>query len=290
MTLATIPTSNPEHAWIESEIVKLQVDKGASATNAAVVERASAASDTSPSTAESIIGLSIGLVLALILVGLREAIDARVHSDAEVEAILSVPVLATIRSLPKNARLVTVGTHAALHGDAYAVLAARVATQDARSRGMLLAVTSAVASEGKTTTASNLGVALARRGNRVLIVDFDFRRSTLGRTFGIPADASGAVYVLDGIASIESALWQVDISGKAPVATPFMAPIRVAEPTEVPSVYQRAGEMAGEATGEASVWDTQVTSAPPAAPRAPYWSSPPARPLRRADDEQGAQL
>jgi Mrp family chromosome partitioning ATPase len=46
-------------------------------------------------------------------------------------------------------------------------------------------VTSAVAGEGKSTTVANLGVAFAQAGRKVLLVDLDFRRSSLARFFGI---------------------------------------------------------------------------------------------------------
>jgi Mrp family chromosome partitioning ATPase len=40
-------------------------------------------------------------------------------------------------------------------------------------------VTSAGASQGKSTTIANLAVALARNGVRVILVDLDLRRPTL---------------------------------------------------------------------------------------------------------------
>ncbi len=52
----------------------------------------------------------------------------------------------------------------------------------------MLAVTSAISREGKTTTAANLGVAAARRGANVLVADFDFRKPTLGRAFELPGN------------------------------------------------------------------------------------------------------
>jgi Mrp family chromosome partitioning ATPase len=53
------------------------------------------------------------------------------------------------------------------------------------ARGYRLMVTSAVAGEGKSTTVANLGVAFAQAGRKVLLVDLDFRRSSLARFFGI---------------------------------------------------------------------------------------------------------
>jgi succinoglycan biosynthesis transport protein ExoP len=65
-----------------------------------------------------------------------------------------------------------------------------------------LLVTSAAPSEGKTTVACNLAIALAQTGLRVCIVDCDLRRPRLHRIFGRQADI-GLTSVLVGDAKIE---------------------------------------------------------------------------------------
>ncbi len=50
----------------------------------------------------------------------------------------------------------------------------------------VVAVTSAIAGEGKTTSCSNLAINLAATGRKkVLLIDLDFRKSDLGRSFNI---------------------------------------------------------------------------------------------------------
>ncbi len=50
--------------------------------------------------------------------------------------------------------------------------------------------------EGKTITAANLAVAIARRGSNVILADFDFRKPGVAETFGLPEDAPGAIHVM----------------------------------------------------------------------------------------------
>ena len=61
--------------------------------------------------------------------------------------------------------------------DALLILAAEnVRFADPKQRLRVLAVTSALPQEGKSTTTCNLGVVLAQGGNRTLIADADMRR------------------------------------------------------------------------------------------------------------------
>ena len=185
--------------------------------DATLVDRATSASKTRPTPIkDGILGAAIGLVVALLIVAAREAIDTTIRSEGEVEDILGAPVLASVRKLPRRTRLVTYGRHETLFGDTYALLAATIAQGAETPR--VLAVTSALSSEGKTTTAANLAVALARRGQRVIAADFDFRKASLGEVFDIPRDAAGTLQVLARTIPTPAAVWEVSLEGPKPEA------------------------------------------------------------------------
>ena len=192
-------------------------------TDATVVDEAGSAGKTRPTPVrDAILGASIGLLIALLLVAAREAIDTRVRNESDVEDILGRPVLATVRSLPRRTRMVTYGRHEAAYGDTYALLAATLAQGIEPGTPHVLAVTSAVSSEGKTTTAANLAVAFARRGNRVILADFDFRKPALAGLFDLPRNARGTLQVLAGTAAPAEITWQVPLEGRRPEATPVV--------------------------------------------------------------------
>src|SRR5205823_13627098 len=75
-------------------------------------------------------------------------------------------------------------------------------------------VTSAVEQEGKSTTIANLGVALARAGKRVVLVDLDLRRPFLDRFFDI--DGPGVTQVALGHVELEAALQKIAIADPTP--------------------------------------------------------------------------
>jgi tyrosine-protein kinase len=188
--------------------------------DATLVDRATSAGKTRPTPVkDGLLGAAIGLVVALLLVAAREAIDTTVRSEGDVEDILGAPVLASVRSLPRRTRLVMFGRHETDFGDTYALLAATIAQGATTPR--VLAVTSAISSEGKTTTAANLAVALARRGQRVILADFDFRKASLGALFEIPRDTPGTLQVLADVVPTPRAVWEVALEGRTAISTPL---------------------------------------------------------------------
>jgi Mrp family chromosome partitioning ATPase len=217
--LNSLPPNDPARTDLRSILNKLDAADTAN-RDAQVVASAQSAGKTSPAPVkDSLLGFSIGLVIALLVVGLREAIDTTVRSEADVEELLSAPVLATVRSLPRRARIVTYGRHETAFADTYALLAANLAQSRAQHKKTVVALTSAVSREGKTTTAANLAVALARRGTSVVLADLDFRRPALSELFSIPKAAPGVLQILAGSASLDDCLWSVTLTGTRPRVT-----------------------------------------------------------------------
>jgi Mrp family chromosome partitioning ATPase len=213
--LAALGPHDPARPDIQSLLNKLQ--GVGTPKDAQVVASATSAAKTTPAPVkDSVLGASIGLVIALLVVALREAVDTTVRSESDIEDMLSAPVLATVRSLPRRARMVTYGRHEAAYADVYALLAANLAQLRSGDKSVVLAVTSAVSREGKTTTAANLAVSLARRGTNVLLADFDFRKPALSDLFQLPKDAKGVLQVIAGQASLDESLWTVTLSGARP--------------------------------------------------------------------------
>ena len=94
-----------------------------------------------------------------------------------------------------------------LNAEPYRALrtAVQFANPDSPLRTIL--ITSSTPGEGKTTTASNLAIALAAAGDRVVLVDADLRRATLAAAFGLE-EAVGLGSLVLHTATLDDSLQQ----------------------------------------------------------------------------------
>ena len=117
------------------------------------------------------------------------------------------PAITTdVRLSPMFVAATAPGSAAAEH---YRLLRTRLEGKENGRRTQLLLVTSPRMGDGKTTTSGNLALTMAQEfQQRVVLIEADLRRPSLGDLFGLPA-GPGLVDVLLGGASLESALVQI---------------------------------------------------------------------------------
>ncbi len=188
-----------------------------------VAEAQSATTPFAPNTrlmvaTGALAGLALGVVIALA----RQLLDTRIRNSADIERISDVPVLG---SVPRNRRSKTgnlvVRSEPHGHGaEAFRLLATNLQFLNPDSRIKSVVVSSALPAEGKSTTAINLALAVAERDLRVLLVDADLRRPSVGEYTGIEGSA-GLTTVLSGSSSLQDVIetWgDVDVlpSGSIP--------------------------------------------------------------------------
>jgi capsular exopolysaccharide synthesis family protein len=146
---------------------------------------------SSPSSPRKAIDVAIGVLLGLIVgVGgalLRDALDSRIRDEKEVATVAAAPVLGSIVEDPKASTrpLVVLEDPHSIGAEAYRRLRTNVhAIAHDRAPHSFL-ISSALPGEGKTLIAANLGLAFAQGAQRVVLVNADLRRPTLGRVLGI---------------------------------------------------------------------------------------------------------
>jgi protein-tyrosine kinase len=110
-----------------------------------------------------------------------ELIKIAMSESSEMESTPTAKV-----AIPVDARLVSFTDSRGLGAEKFRALVTRLERQRKERDLRSLQVTSAISNEGKTLVAGNLAVTLAKHtGSRVLLVEGDLHRPTLGRLFGL---------------------------------------------------------------------------------------------------------
>jgi polysaccharide biosynthesis transport protein len=185
-------------------------------SNAAVVQQAQKVVQVQPKTSRNaVLGIFLGIVLGIGLAFLREALDTRVRNAEEIgERLGGLSLLARVpvpsKKLRAKNRLVMLDSPTGVQAEAFRMLRTNLDFATLGRNARTIMVTSAVEQEGKSTTIANLAVALARTGQRVVLVDLDLRRPFLHKFFDL--DSPGITQVALGHISLEEALVPVAIA------------------------------------------------------------------------------
>jgi capsular exopolysaccharide synthesis family protein len=139
------------------------------------------------------LGIIIGLVVGIGLAFFIEYLDTSVKTIDDVERALQAPVLGVI---PQNVGLLVNEGAESPHAEAYRVLRTNLLFSRKDDKLNSVAVVSAGAGEGKSTTVFNLACVFAQSGQRILIVDSDLRRPTLHKMFHVTNSIGLTNYLL----------------------------------------------------------------------------------------------
>jgi polysaccharide biosynthesis transport protein len=142
------------------------------------------------------IGALAGLLLGVAWVMLGEQSTSVLRDPNEAGSFLTLPELGVIPrarrkspvlALPNSVRAVSEGDDALDRmldlSESFHATAASILSLRRNDHSRMFVITSPVATEGKTTVVSHLGIALAEIGSRVLLIDGDLRRPRLHAVF-----------------------------------------------------------------------------------------------------------
>ena len=150
-------------------------------------------------------GLALGVGLAFV----RERFDQRLRDPEEVAEALGLSVLGVVPHMEGNLTVSARGQqvqHEAMSevAEAYRTLRTAIYFGGTKSLRTIL-VTSPAPGDGKSTSASNLAIAMAQAGHRTVLVDCDFRKPVQHKVFELEA-AVGLTTVLATKAKLRDAV------------------------------------------------------------------------------------
>ncbi|MDQ0613802.1 succinoglycan biosynthesis transport protein ExoP [Microbacterium sp. W4I4] len=206
-------------------------------------------------TLGAILGLAVGIGLAL----LRTVLDRRIRTLDDVDKAVDAPVIggvpfdATSSSRPLA---VTSDPHDP-RAEAYRTIRTNLRFLFPPNEVGVFVVTSAGPSEGKSTTAANLAIALSESGYRVALIDADLRKPRVAGLFGVEGTI-GLTDVLVGRVSIS------DVMQRWGRGTLFLLPAGTRPPNPAEMLGSSAMEML--VLDLKAAFDVVIIDAPPVLP------------------------
>ncbi|MCP4405197.1 MAG: polysaccharide biosynthesis tyrosine autokinase [bacterium] len=194
--------------WVYDELLhkmkELSISGQLESNNIRIVDRAIIPSFPMNSSKRRSITLSmlIGLLFGGTLAFFLEYLDNSFKIPEEISQTLDIPFLGFVPKMSLEGirvheqslqpETIVASAPKSIVSEAYRSLRTNISfaalpeeTTRASQSGLALLVTSSEASEGKSCTVANLGIAIAQSGKKTLIVDCDFRKPVMHRIFQI---------------------------------------------------------------------------------------------------------
>lgn len=159
-----------------------------------------------------LIGLGLGLVLGGGAALVRESVDRRLKDSQDVETATGLTVLGVV-PFEMAAEPIPAHTHPmSVRAEAYRKVRTNLTFVTEAGVPKSIIVTSSSSSEGKTSLSTNLAIACARSGQKVILVDADLRRPMVHTFLQVSGD-KGLVNVLAGTTELSEAIHFVEEGG-----------------------------------------------------------------------------
>ena len=210
------------------------------------------------------VGLVLGLGLAVALAFVLHRLDRTARDSADVELALGTSVLASIPSFGMAHRSGSAAIVMLAGGRSARVQRAREAFRRLRSSLQFLGttrdadtflITSARPTEGKSTTAANLAIALAQGETKVCLVNADLRRPTIEKVLGISGHQVGLSDWL-----VDQSITNIMVSVQG---TPGLVVVPAGQPPTNPGELLATGRIGALIEELSSQFDIVLVDAPP---------------------------
>ncbi|GAB2478946.1 tyrosine-protein kinase domain-containing protein [Jatrophihabitans fulvus] len=157
------------------------------------------------------LGLLLGLLLGAAVAVVRDLLDNRIKNAESLAKTADAPVMGVIVEDPsiKTAPIAARSDARTTRAENFRQMRANLQFANVDDHPRVLAVTSSIPAEGKTSVAINLAATLAEAGFTVCLVDADLRRPTVASVLGLTG-AVGLTNVLIQQVELHDALQTVE--------------------------------------------------------------------------------
>ncbi len=134
-----------------------------------------------------VVGLVLGLIVGILLAFLRNYLDDRIKSEEDVTHSTDLPLLGVIPHMREgNDTLKVMHSPKSAVAEAFRNLRTNLQFMVHKDKSHVLAVTSTIGGEGKTTVCTNLAAIMSMAEKKTIVLNLDMRKPTLHERFGLP--------------------------------------------------------------------------------------------------------
>ena len=210
-----------------------------------------------------LLGATLGFILAFGVVLFLGYLDDRIQTTDDLAHVLGLAPLGAVNKMPGpgyQKKLIRWMEWYSPSVEAFNVVRSniRFASQDEKP-GVIL-ITSALVGEGKSLTAANLGVAMAKLGLETVVVDTDLRRPTQHQIFGMAND-KGVTDILERDDDGDGA--DADVEEYLQLIDDKLQFLPSGSYSENPAELISSPSMHGLIAGLAETFDVVIMDAPP---------------------------
>ncbi len=185
-----------------------------------ILELALPAGGPSSPRKERILAMALlfGLALGGGMAVARDWIDQTIRSADEISAVFRLPVLGVVpamsgrQSIPMRGRKILLEP-SSREAEAFRTVRTAVFFGAPKGKAKTVLITSPAIEDGKSTLVSNLAIAMARAGQKTLILDADLRKPIQHRIFDIDHQEQCLCSVLEGKVSLAEAIQPTQVAG-----------------------------------------------------------------------------
>ena len=227
--LREVDTNSSSYEGLLTRLKEVSVAGGVESNNISILDPAIVPySKHKPNTRLNLVlGLVLGVFLGTVVAFLLEFLDDRVKTTDELERLLGLPLLGMTPSVkgddPIIHALMTMEQPASAIAESFRSLRTNLLFASREGTPKVLTLTSAMPSEGKSSSCMNLATAFAQSNARVLVIDADLRKPTAHKRLKLD-NSLGLSNFLTYQASIEDIVQETLIPGVSAVTAGPLSP------------------------------------------------------------------
>jgi hypothetical protein len=154
--------------------------------------------------------LFIGLAIPIGIAVLRELLNDKVNTKADIIKFTSAPLLGDVGHSDEKTALIITGSDRKLISEQFRIIRANLQYVLPRKSRSTILVTSSMSGEGKSFVSTNIAGVMAISGRKTVILEFDIRKPKILKGLGIDRKTlNGITNYLMGNATIEDIIFPV---------------------------------------------------------------------------------